>query len=55
MKAVRSPEVSSWRYNRNDGIEEATCFTDDIGQPLVMRVGEITLKRRRINLIYRKN
>jgi hypothetical protein len=55
MPAVWSPETAAGRYNRDDGVEKTTGLIDHVGKALVVCVGEIALKRRRLDLVDRKN
>jgi hypothetical protein len=45
MPAIRGPETSLWRHDGDDRIEKTPGFVDDIREPFVVSVGEITLER----------
>ena len=47
--------TSLWRDDSNNRIEKPASFVDDIGQPLVMSVREISLEWRRLDGIDRQN
>jgi hypothetical protein len=49
MAAVGSPETTTGRHDSDDGIEKTPSLTDNVGQPFVVSVGEIALKRRRFD------
>ena len=56
MPAVGSPETAApWRENCDDRIEKTPCLIDDVGQPFVVSIGEIALKRRGLDLIDRQD
>ena len=54
-RAVWSPETTAWRHDRDDGIEKAPSLIDNVGEALVVSVGEIALKRRWLDLVDGKN
>jgi hypothetical protein len=45
MPAIRSPEASLRCDHCDDRIEKTPGFVDDIREPLVMSIGEISLER----------
>jgi hypothetical protein len=55
MPAVGGPEATAWRHDGDDRVEKTPSFTDYVGQPFVVSVGEIALKRRRLDLVDREN
>src|ERR1700739_2326163 len=55
MPAVGGPEATAGRNNGDDRVEETSSLIDDIGQPFVVSVREIALKRRGLDLVYGKN
>src|ERR1700674_5608194 len=55
MPAVGGPEAAARRHDSDDGVEKTPSLTNNVGQPLVVSVGEIALKRRRLDLVDRQN
>jgi hypothetical protein len=55
MAAVGSPETTARRHDSDDGIEKTPSLTDNVGEPFVVSVGEIALKRRWLNLVDGEN
>src|ERR1700732_4506744 len=55
MPTVGGPEATARRHDRDDWIEKTPSLTDNVGQPFVVGVGEIALKRRRLDLVDGKN
>jgi len=55
MPAIRSPEPFLRCDHCDDRVEKTPGFVDDIGEPFVMSVGEISLKRGGLNGIDRQN
>ena len=55
MAAVGSPETTAGRHDSDDGVEKTPSLTDNVGESFVVSVGEIALKRRRLNLVDGEN
>jgi len=55
MVAVGSPETTTGRHDSDDGVEKTPSLADNVGQPFVVSVGEIALKRRRLDLVDGEN
>src|SRR4051812_32489033 len=55
MPAVGSPEAAAGRDDSDDRIEKTPSLINDVGQPFVVSVGEIALKRRRLDLVDGEN
>jgi hypothetical protein len=45
MPAIGSPEASLWCNHRDDRVEKTTGFVDNVREPFVMSIGEISLER----------
>ena len=46
MPTVGSPEPAPWGENCDNRVEKTPCLIDDISQPFVVSVGEISLEGR---------
>jgi hypothetical protein len=55
MPPVGGPEAAARRHDSDDRVEKTPSLTDNVGQPFVVSVGEIALKRRRLDLVDGKN
>src|ERR1700733_9548900 len=55
MPAIRSPEAFLWCNHGDDRIEKTPGFIDDVGEPLVVSIGEISLERCGLDGIDRQN
>ena len=55
VTAIRCPKASFRRDHRNDRVEKAAGFVNDVGQSFVMRVREVALEGRRLYRIDGKN
>src|ERR1700694_2369864 len=55
MPAVGGPEAAARRHDSDDGVEKTPSLTNNVGQPFVVSVGEIALKRRRLDLVDGEN
>jgi hypothetical protein len=56
MAAIGGPEAFARGCdNRDDRVEKAPSLTNNVGEPLVVSVGKITLKRRRLDLVDGEN
>jgi hypothetical protein len=55
MSTIRSPEAIAGRRYRNDGVQKTSGLINDVGEALVMSIGEITLKRRGLDGINGQN
>src|SRR3954451_6844366 len=55
MPAVGSPEAAAGRDDSDDRVEKTPSLINDVGQPFVVSVGEIALKRRRLDLVDGEN
>src|SRR6266849_2777880 len=55
VPAVGGPEASAGSDDRDNRIEKTSSLINDVGQPFVVSVGEIALKRRRLDLVDREN
>ena len=49
------PEASAGRDDSDDRVEKTSCLMKYVGQPLVVSAGEVTLKRRRLDLVDGEN
>ena len=54
-RAVGSPEATAGRHDSDDGIEKTPSLINNVGETFVVSVGEIALKRRRLDLVDGKN
>jgi hypothetical protein len=55
MPTVGGPEAAARRHDRDHRVEKTPSLTNNVGQPFVVSVGEIALKRRRLNPVDREN
>src|SRR6202047_2107947 len=55
MRAVGGPEAAARRHDSDDRVEKTPCLADNVGQPFVVSVGEIALKRRRLDRVDGQN
>src|SRR6202030_3851477 len=55
MPAIRSPEASLRCHDRDDRVEKTPGFVDDIREPFVMSIGQISLERGGLDGIDRQN
>jgi hypothetical protein len=55
MPAIGSPETTARRHDSDDGVEKTPSLIDNVGKPFVVSVGEIALKRRRLDLVDGEN
>jgi hypothetical protein len=55
VAAVGGPEATARRHDSDDGVEKTSSLTDNVGQPFVVSVGEIALKRRWLDLVDGEN
>jgi hypothetical protein len=55
MPAVGGPEAAARRHDSDDRVEKTPSPTDNVGQPFVVSVGEIALKRSRLDPVDGQN
>ena len=55
MATVGRPEAATGRHDSDHGIEKTPSFIDNVGQPFVVSIGEIALKRRRLDFVDGEN
>ena len=55
MPAVGSPETTARRHDSDDGVEKTPGLINNVGEPFMVSVGEIALKRRGLDFIDREN
>jgi hypothetical protein len=55
MPAVGSQEATAGRDDSDDRVEKTSSLIHDVGQPFVVSIGEIALKRRRFDLVDGEN
>ena len=55
MPAIRSPEASLRCDHRDDGVEKTPGFVDNVSEPFVVSIGEISLEGRGLDGVNRKN
>jgi hypothetical protein len=55
MAAVGIQKPPPGRQDSDDGVEKAPSLTDNVGESFVVSIGEIALKRSRLELVDREN
>ena len=55
MPAIRSPEAFLRRDDSDDRVEKTPCFVDNVSEPFVVSIGEISLERGGLDGIDRQN